>query len=180
MKYLKRKIEASVSKALRGFPVVAILGPRQCGKSTMAKHLMAKLKDGMYLDLERPSDLAKLKDPEWFLSSCRGKLVCLDEIQRMPELFTVIRSLVDDWGGNGHFIVLGSASRDLLRQSSETLAGRISYNHKELRALGVQAGDELEIIARPKTKHTSDTTVVKTANVLLDRYDQDFKNLAQR
>ena len=128
MKYLKRKIEASVSKALRGFPVVAILGPRQCGKSTMAKHLMAKLKDGMYLDLERPSDLAKLKDPEWFLSSCRGKLVCLDEIQRMPELFTVIRSLVDDWGGNGHFIVLGSASRDLLRQSSETLAGRISYN----------------------------------------------------
>lgn len=127
MTYLKRKLQPSVAEALRQYPVVAILGPRQCGKSTLAKHLLAGRKNGLYLDLEKPSDLAKLDDPELFFTSCRGKLICLDEIQRKPELFPLIRSLVDDWGGNGHFLVLGSASRDLLGQSSETLAGRISY-----------------------------------------------------
>lgn len=127
MTYLKRTIQSSVSEALRHFPVVAILGPRQCGKSTMAKRILANMKNGLYLDLEKPSDQAKLKDPEWFFSSCRGKLVCLDEIQRMPGLFMVIRSLVDEWDGNGHFLILGSASRELLGQSSETLAGRIAY-----------------------------------------------------
>ena len=127
MVYLKRTIQASAAEALRHFPVVAILGPRQCGKSTLAKHLLANMKNALHLDLEKPSDLAKLEDAEWFLSSCRGKCICLDEIQRKPELFTVIRSLVDAWGGNGHFLVLGSASRDLLNQSSESLAGRIAY-----------------------------------------------------
>jgi len=73
--------------------------------------------------------LQKLVDPEWFFSSQKGKLICLDEIQRKPDLFPLIRSLVDDWGGTGHFLILGSASRDLLEQSSETLAGRISYKY---------------------------------------------------
>ena len=81
------------------------------------------------MDLEKPSDLQKLEDAEWFFTSQKGKLICLDEIQRKPDLFPVIRSLVDDWSGTGHFIILGSASRDLLRQSSETLAGRISYKY---------------------------------------------------
>lgn len=81
----------------------------------------------VYLDLERPSDLAKLEDPEWFLGSQRDKLICIDEIQRIPELFPVIRSLVDQSGRNGQFLILGSASRDLIRQSSESLAGRITY-----------------------------------------------------
>lgn len=127
MAYLKRNLHAAAADALRHFPVVAILGPRQCGKSTLAKRLLADLKDALYLDLEKPSDLAKLNDAEWFLSSCRSRCVCLDEIQRKPELFPVLRSLTDAWGGNGHFLVLGSASRDLLNQSSETLAGRIAY-----------------------------------------------------
>lgn len=126
--YFPRKIEANVLSSIAGNPVTAIVGPRQCGKSTLAKHI-AELtgKEYLFLDLERPSDLRKLEDAEWFLGSQKGKLICLDEIQRKPELFPLLRFLTDQWEGNGHFLVLGSASRDLLRQSSESLAGRISY-----------------------------------------------------
>ncbi len=85
------------------------------------------LSETLYLDLERPSDLEKLNDAEWFLSSQKNKLICIDEIQRKPELFPLIRSLVDEWNRPGCFVVLGSASRDLLMQSSESLAGRIVY-----------------------------------------------------
>jgi predicted AAA+ superfamily ATPase len=81
----------------------------------------------VYLDLERPSDLRKIEDPEWFFSTQKGKLICIDEIQKKPELFPLIRSLVDEWNHTGCFLILGSASRDLLKQSSESLAGRISY-----------------------------------------------------
>jgi len=77
--------------------------------------------------LERPSDLAKLQDPEAFFRLQRGRLVCLDEVQRAPEIFPVLRSILDETGKNGQLLVLGSASPELLRQSSETLAGRISY-----------------------------------------------------
>lgn len=125
--YLPRKIEQSVLKALENNPVVALIGPRQCGKSTLVKHLLENNANRIYLDLERPSDLQKLNDAEWFLSSQKGKLICIDEIQRKPELFSVLRSLVDEWKQNGAFLVLGSASRDLLKQSSESLAGRINY-----------------------------------------------------
>ncbi|HNQ83558.1 MAG TPA: ATP-binding protein [Bacteroidales bacterium] len=126
--YYSREIEKEVLKSIANNPVTAITGPRQCGKSTLAKHI-AELsgKDTLYLDLEKPSDLSKLDDPEWFLGLQKEKLICLDEIQRKPELFPLLRSLVDEWAGNGHFLVLGSASRELLRQSSESLAGRISY-----------------------------------------------------
>jgi predicted AAA+ superfamily ATPase len=77
--------------------------------------------------LERPSDLRKLDNAEWFLGAQKGKLICIDEIQRKPELFPLIRSLVDEWDRPGCFLILGSASRDLLKQSSESLAGRVSY-----------------------------------------------------
>ncbi|MDX9694228.1 MAG: ATP-binding protein [Bacteroidales bacterium] len=126
--YYNRIIEKEIENSLTTFAVTALLGPRQCGKSTLAKHIISKIENTIYLDLERPSDLNKLNDAEWFLSSNKGKLFCIDEIQRKPELFPLIRSLVDDWGGKGHFLILGSASRDLLKQSSETLAGRISYH----------------------------------------------------
>ena len=108
-------------------PVTAIIGPRQAGKSTLAVEIMKNSDDAVYLDLERPSDLQKLQDAEWFLTSQKEKLICIDEIQRKPELFPVIRSLTDEWKQPGKFLILGSASRDLLRQSSESLAGRISY-----------------------------------------------------
>lgn len=125
--YFSRKIEASVVKALQNNPVVAVIGPRQCGKTTIVKHLLNQIKNSIYLDLERPSDLQKLDNPEWFLSSQKGKLICIDEIQRKPDLFPLIRSLVDEWNSVGVFLILGSASRELLMQSSESLAGRISY-----------------------------------------------------
>ncbi|MCL1930574.1 MAG: ATP-binding protein, partial [Treponema sp.] len=130
MGYHLRHAEVALSDSLKNFPVTAITGPRQCGKSTLVKQFVKgnrKWADYIYLDLERPSDMQKLDNAEWFLGSCREKLVCIDEIQRMPELFPLIRSLVDEWDRPGCFLILGSASRDLLKQSSESLAGRVSY-----------------------------------------------------
>ena len=116
--YFHRTIEDSVIEAIQNFPVTALIGPRQCGKSTLVKHIISTFSsDVLYLDLERPSDLQKLENAEWFLSSQKEKLICIDEIQRKPELFPLIRSLVDEWNKSGCFIVLGSASRDLLKQS---------------------------------------------------------------
>jgi predicted AAA+ superfamily ATPase len=125
--YIHRYIEPSIQKAIENFPVTAVTGPRQCGKSTLVKHLLEKNPNSIYIDLERPSDLRKLENAEWFLTSQKGKLICIDEIQRQPELFPLIRSLVDEWNRPGCFLILSSASRDLLKQSSESLAGRISY-----------------------------------------------------
>lgn len=111
-------------------PAVALLGARQVGKTTLAKSI-AKDVNSIYLDLEAPEDLLKLSDPSSFLSAHADKLVILDEIQRSPELFPVLRGLIDknrEQGRRaGQFLLLGSASMDLMRQSSESLAGRISY-----------------------------------------------------
>jgi len=126
--FIHRINEADILSAIQHFPVTAVIGPRQCGKSTLVKYLMENhYSEALYLDLERPSDLEKLNDAEWFLSNQKDKLICIDEIQRKPELFPLIRSLVDEWNRPGCFVVLGSASRDLLMQSSESLAGRIIY-----------------------------------------------------
>ena len=126
--YYTREIENEILESIAYNPVTAIVGPRQCGKSTLARHIAEKTgNEYIYLDLERPSDINKLDNAEWFLGSQKNKLICLDEIQRKPDLFPLLRSFVDQWGGTGHFLVLGSASRDLLKQSSESLAGRISY-----------------------------------------------------
>ncbi len=129
MTYLPRILESSIRTALTRTPATAILGPRQCGKSTLAQKILQDFQPSLYLDLERPSDIQKLQDPEWFLGTQANKLVCLDKIQRFPELFPVLRSLIDANGKNGMFIILGSASRDLIKQSSETLAGRISFKY---------------------------------------------------
>lgn len=117
---------------LRRFPAVVLLGPRQVGKTTLALFLAEQAAGGsVHLDLESPSDLARLADPEHYLSLHEGKLVILDEIQRVPGLFEVLRVVIDRrrrMGQRaGHFLLLGSASIDLLRQSSESLAGRVAY-----------------------------------------------------
>ncbi|MCK9421307.1 MAG: ATP-binding protein [Bacteroidales bacterium] len=125
--YIQRIKEEEILDNLAHFPAVAILGPRQCGKSTLAKHLLKGRKDTIYLDLENPSDRQKLSEPELFFSMYPDKLLCLDEIQRVPELFPLLRSLIDKNERNSQFLILGSASRDLLRQSSESLAGRIVF-----------------------------------------------------
>ena len=125
--FIERSIESKINNYLSHFPAVAILGPRQCGKSTLARYLVGGRKDTVYLDLEKPSDRNKLSDPEMFFRFNKDKLICLDEIQRLPEIFSVMRSVIDDNGRNGQFLILGSASRDLIRQSSESLAGRIIF-----------------------------------------------------
>lgn len=125
--YIQRIITTKIKQKLENMPGVVILGPRQCGKSTLAKAIISEIEGAVYLDLERPSDVSKLRDPEAFFSLNSDKLICLDEIQRVPELFPVLRSVMDENKQNGQFIILGSASPDLIKQSSETLAGRISY-----------------------------------------------------
>jgi len=122
-----RLLEKRVQHWLGQFPAVAILGPRQCGKSTLAQRVLAGFPNALLLDLERPSDLARLRDAEAFFAANPGRLVCLDEIQRVPELFPVLRSVLDAGRRNGQVLVLGSASPELLRQSSESLAGRVGY-----------------------------------------------------
>lgn len=129
-KFWERAIQGELVRSLREVPVTALLGPRQCGKSTLAKRVLSEWKgESVYLDLERPSHARRLRDPELFLSQQRGRLVCLDEVQRAPEIFAVLRSLVDDGALKLRFLLLGSAAPELLRQSSETLAGRIRYHH---------------------------------------------------
>jgi len=130
---ITRLAQARVRTALGTFPVVALLGPRQVGKTTLAHAVADALgADGVrYLDLESPADLARLTDPQAYLEAQRGRLVILDEIHRAPELFAVLRGLVDrrrrSGTRTGQFLVLGSASLELLRQSSESLAGRIAF-----------------------------------------------------
>ena len=126
---LKRKKELStVLGLLRRHPVVGIVGARQIGKSTLARMVAERQKAKcVYFDLEDSSDLAKLTDPMLALRSRTG-LVILDEIQRRPELFPALRVLADRPKTPCRFLVLGSAAPDLLRQSSETLAGRIAYH----------------------------------------------------
>ena len=127
---LKRQITKKLQATIAQAPAVALLGARQVGKTTLAKTI-AKTINSIYLDLEAPGDLLKLSDPASFLSAHADKLVILDEIQRSPELFPVLRGLIDknrEQGRRaGQFLLLGSASMDLMRQSSESLAGRISY-----------------------------------------------------
>jgi len=123
--YINRRLTQKVVDGLESYPVVALLGARQVGKSTLAKKISSGFQDAVYLDLESPRDINKLQDPEAFFELNKDSLICLDEIQRMPGLFEVMRAVVDRTGQR--FLVLGSASRDLIRQSSETLAGRIAY-----------------------------------------------------
>jgi len=134
--YIERSIERLVRESLKRYPVVGLIGCRQVGKTTLAK----RIKDtpginAIYLDLELPSDIAKLEEPELYLEQFRGSLVIIDEIQRMPQLFPVIRALVDKRRVSGRFLILGSASPELIKRSSETLAGRVIYH--ELAPFGI-------------------------------------------
>lgn len=123
--FIQRKIESTIRQYLKIFPVVAVLGPRQCGKSTLIKTLAKSWSTSLYLDLQSDDDLAKLDQPPYFFQSNAEKIICLDEIQLVPQLFSVLRTVVDKNRQNGKFILLGSASRDLIQQTSESLAGRI-------------------------------------------------------
>lgn len=124
-KLICRKAQALVKEYLNVFPAVVILGSRQCGKSTLIRMMSEELPEMLYLDLQNRDDYAMLSEPTLFFRNNADKIVCLDEIQQVPELFSVLRSEIDRDRRNGRFILLGSASRELLQNTSETLAGRI-------------------------------------------------------
>jgi predicted AAA+ superfamily ATPase len=147
---IQRSALKTVSNALARQAAVAIIGPRQVGKTTLALEV-AQGRNALYLDLESPRDRAKLADPELFLGSYEDRLVILDEIHRMPEIFQTLRGLIDQGRRRGHrtgrFLILGSASVDLLRQSGESLAGRIEY--VDLNPLDViEAAPDLKAVNR--------------------------------
>lgn len=126
---IPRILESRLRRLLRTFPAVGLLGPRQVGKTTLAQTI-AQDADNLYLDLENPVDLEKLTDARGYLQARQGRLVVLDEVQRAPGLFQVLRGVIDErirqGEQAGQFLLLGSASMELLRQSGESLAGRIA------------------------------------------------------
>lgn len=127
---LKRICQKRVTEALNRSSAVVILGPRQVGKTTLALEIAEKF-DSIYIDLEQPGDLQKLKDPGYYFDQHTDKLIVIDEVQRKPELFQALRSQIDknrrSGNRNAQFLLLGSASNELLNQTSESLAGRVSY-----------------------------------------------------
>jgi predicted AAA+ superfamily ATPase len=127
-----RSKHQDVLSALEHMPIVALLGPRQVGKTTLSLAVLPALKKAaIYLDLELEADLRKLDDAAYFLAQFKDKLVVIDEVQRKPDLFTTLRSMVDQRKQSGertgHFLLLGSASKTIVQASSESLAGRIRY-----------------------------------------------------
>lgn len=136
-----------VLKALKRDPVVCLIGARQVGKTTLARLIASQSSLARFFDLENPAHLAQLADPMLALENLRG-LVVLDEIQRVPDLFTVLRVLTDRPRRPASFLVLGSASPDLLRQSSESLAGRIHYHEVDGFALTETGSDSWRTLWR--------------------------------
>ena len=116
---------ARIRQALRSHPIAALIGPRQCGKTTLARQI-AEAQRSEFFDLEHPVSLERLANPMTSLEPLQG-LVVLDEVQRKPELFPILRMLADRKPAPARFLLLGSASPDLIRESSETLAGRIAF-----------------------------------------------------
>lgn len=125
---IDRYVYADLMDLLDYFPAVGIIGPRQVGKTTLAKSLVLSIgADAIYLDLENPRDLNVLSDAVLFFESNTDKTIILDEVQRVPELFPILRSMIDQDRRPARFILLGSATPDIIRDASESLAGRIAY-----------------------------------------------------
>ena len=136
-----------MQRDLAAFPAVVLLGPRQVGKTTLAREIARQIPQSIYLDLEDPADLARLDDTRAYLDRNRDRMVVLDEVQRMPDLFRVLRGQIDarrrEGRTHGHFLLLGSASGALLCQSAESLAGRVAY--RELPGIdALEVGDDLD------------------------------------
>jgi uncharacterized protein len=129
---IRRTESAILQRLTQSAPAVVLLGPRQVGKTTLARQVAAQWPSGsIYLDMERPSDRLRLDDADTYLRAQSGKLVVIDEIHRAPSLFEILRGIIDDRRAAGqrygHFLLLGSAALDLMQQSAETLAGRVAY-----------------------------------------------------
>lgn len=160
-----RDLIQTLRKSLKQFPAVVLLGPRQIGKSTLALQLAGQLaKKSIVLDLEKRSDRAKVDDPEAFFKSHQDKLVIIDEAQTLPELFSSLRPAIDEHRKPGRFLLLGSASPQLVRHVSESLAGRVTYleltsitlseagrSRHDLQTLWLRGGFPLAFTARSDT-----------------------------
>jgi predicted AAA+ superfamily ATPase len=161
---IERVIKQNLLKTINHFPVTGIIGPRQVGKTTLAREISKNInRETVYIDLENPRDLIRLSDPNLFFEENSNKCVVLDEIQLIPELFSVLRPMVDANRISARYLILGPASPVLIRQSSQTLAGRIAYitlsglnltevGNEKMRKLWLQGGfpdaflaDDLEI-----------------------------------
>lgn len=142
---IERILQNKIVQSLQRFPAVGLIGARQVGKTTLAKMITECWeKECLYIDLERPSDYIALSEPERFLSRHTDKLVIIDEIQLRGELFPVLRSLIDMDRHPGRFLLLGSSSPDLIRQSGESLAGRIAYHRLSPFLLNELSPDEMD------------------------------------
>lgn len=148
---IERFIFEELIELLEEFPAIALVGPRQVGKTTLAKKIGQQLKQKVvYIDLENPRDELKMSDPLLFFESNMDKCIIIDEVQRRKELFPILRSVIDSDRRPARFILLGSASPDLIRDSSESLAGRIFY--KELTPFNIlevkNVSDVKELLVR--------------------------------
>ncbi len=123
---VNRLLKDDIEEYFWDIPVTAIIGARQVGKSTLAKQLLKKYENVIYLDLEARADLQMLEDPLSFLTMNKSKIICIDEVQFKPELFNELRSFIDTHPKT-KFVILGSSSPELLRESSDSLAGRVFY-----------------------------------------------------
>ena len=178
MNIIERNIDTGdVVKRISMFPVTAILGPRQCGKTTLARELDYE----HYFDLENPRDLAKLEHPQLALEDLQG-LIVIDEIQRLPDVFPLLRYLVDT-NLSQKYLILGSASRELIKQSSESLAGRIAYYHLggfRLHDVGVKKLKQLWVRGGLPDSYTPDTdeeSLLWRENYIITFLERDIPQL---
>ncbi|MCY4218186.1 MAG: ATP-binding protein, partial [Gammaproteobacteria bacterium] len=184
-----RQIYEIVRERLNLFPAVALLGPRQVGKTTLAE-IVAKEYSSVYLDLEKFEDVEKMSDPGYFLNIHRHKLVILDEIQCIPNLFPLLRGIIDKGRKQGlrnsRFLLLGSASGELLRQSGETLAGRIAYvemsplhllevGGQSVETLWIRGGFPDSFLAKSERK-----SIIWRDNFILTYLERDLPRLGAR
>lgn len=171
---IERRIALNLTERLDETPAVALLGPRQVGKTTLARTI-GEQRPSLYLDLESDADRARLTEPELYLAQHEDKLVILDEVHRLPGLFHILRGLIDEGRRKGlraaRFLLLGSASLDLLRQSGESLAGRISYLE-----MGPVDGSEVPAADIPKLWNRGGfpDSLLATDDRRSQRWRQDF------
>ena len=185
---LQRRVTTKLQQSLSEFPVTALLGPRQVGKTTLARLVASGMPPdkAVYLDLELPSDLAKLAETELYLQGHHNRLVVIDEVQRAPELFPLLRALVDQDRRPGRFLLLGSASPELSRFGAESLAGRIIFHelapftldetgNGEISRLWIRGGYPLSFLA------TSDEESLRWREALIATYlERDIPQLGIR
>ena len=175
-----------IAAAFKIHPVVALLGPRQCGKTTLARQYQASISlQTHYFDLEKPTDLGRLTNPYLYLSSLEG-LIIIDEIQFQPHLFPILRVLADESAGRRQFLILGSASQSLIQNASESLAGRIRYLELTpftLLETGITALNRLWLrggFPRSFLSETDGDSVIWRESYIRSFLEQDIPNLGIR